>query len=62
MSILNIFNIPDYQYQFELPYLYWIPKLHKNPQKQRYKAGHGIVYVKATINKIIFILRFNCLI
>jgi hypothetical protein len=24
------------QDQFDLPYLYWIPKLHKNPYKQRY--------------------------
>jgi hypothetical protein len=23
----------------ELPYLYWIPKLHKNPYKGRYIAG-----------------------
>jgi hypothetical protein len=22
--------------EFELPYLYWIPKLHKNPYKHRY--------------------------
>ena len=25
--------------EFELPYLYWIPKLHKNPYKYRYIAG-----------------------
>ena len=25
--------------EFELPYLYWIPKLHKNPYKHRYIAG-----------------------
>lgn len=29
MLVLNIFNIPDDQNGFELPYLYWIPKLHK---------------------------------
>jgi hypothetical protein len=23
----------------ESPYLYWIPKLHKNPYKHRYRAG-----------------------
>ena len=31
--------IPKNQDQFDLPYLYWIPKLHKNPYKQRYIAG-----------------------
>jgi hypothetical protein len=25
--------------EFELPYLYWIPTLHKNPYKHRYIAG-----------------------
>ena len=39
LSVLNTFNIPKNQDQFELPYLYWIPKLHKNPYKQRYIAG-----------------------
>ena len=38
-SVLNTFNIPNNQDQFELPYLYCIPKLHKNPYKQRYIAG-----------------------
>jgi hypothetical protein len=36
---LNTFDIPKNQDQFELPYLYWIPKLHKNPYEQRYIAG-----------------------
>jgi hypothetical protein len=25
--------------EFELPYFYWVPKLHKNPYKHRYIAG-----------------------
>lgn len=29
MLVLNIFNIPDNQNELELPYLHWIPKLHK---------------------------------
>jgi hypothetical protein len=33
LSVLNTFNIPKNQDQFYLPYLYWIPKLHKNPYK-----------------------------
>ena len=39
MSVLRSFNIPTTDTDFELPYLYWIPKLHKNPYKQRYIAG-----------------------
>ena len=39
-SVLNTFNIPMNQKDdYELPYLYWIPKLHKTPYKQRYIAG-----------------------
>ena len=33
LSVLNTFDIPKNQDQFDLPYLYWIPKLHKNPYK-----------------------------
>jgi hypothetical protein len=39
LSVLHTFNIATNQDQFDLPYLYWIPKLHKNPYKQRYIAG-----------------------
>jgi hypothetical protein len=39
LSVLNTFDIPKNQDQFDLPYIYWIPKLHKNPYKQRYIAG-----------------------
>jgi hypothetical protein len=30
---LNTLNFPKNQYQFELPHLYWIPIMHKNPHK-----------------------------
>ena len=34
-SVLQTFNIPVYgQVEYELPYLYWVPKLLKNPYKQ----------------------------
>jgi hypothetical protein len=33
LSVLNTFDLPKNQDQFDLPYLYWIPKLHKNPHK-----------------------------
>ena len=39
LSVLNTFAILKNQDQFDLPYLYWIPKLHKNPCKQRYITG-----------------------
>jgi hypothetical protein len=36
-SVLDTFNMPiNGMNEFELPYLYWIPKLHKNPYKHRY--------------------------
>jgi hypothetical protein len=39
-SVLNTINIPVHiNDDYELPYLYWIPKLHKAPFKQRYIAG-----------------------
>jgi hypothetical protein len=39
-SIIETFNIPvNGMDRYELPYFYWLPKLHKNPYKQRYIAG-----------------------
>jgi hypothetical protein len=39
-SVLNILNIPGHvDNDYELPYLYWIPKPHKTPYKERYIAG-----------------------
>jgi hypothetical protein len=35
LSVLNTFDIPKNQDQFDLFYLYWIPKLYKNPYKQK---------------------------
>jgi hypothetical protein len=39
LSVLNTFSIPKNQDQFEIPYFYWIPKLHENPYKQNCIAG-----------------------
>jgi hypothetical protein len=33
LSVLNTIDIPKNKDQFDLPYLYWIPKLHKNHYK-----------------------------
>ena len=38
-SVLRSFGIPDSGEDSDLPCLYWIPKLHKNPYKQRFIAG-----------------------
>jgi hypothetical protein len=39
-SILNTLDIPGHVKDgYKLPYVYWIPKLHKRPYKQRYFAG-----------------------
>jgi hypothetical protein len=39
-SVVDTFNIPaNGMNEFDLPYFYWIPKLHKNPYKHGYIAG-----------------------
>ena len=49
-------NIPLSSKSEDLPYLYWIPKLHKNPYKQRYIAGSSNCSTKElsiTLTKIL---------
>jgi hypothetical protein len=36
-------NIPSGKESEDLPYLYWIPKLHKTPYKERYIAGSSTI-------------------
>ena len=38
-SVMLTFGIPLSEEDIDLPKLYWIPKLHKNPYNQRYIAG-----------------------
>ena len=38
-SVLSSFGINVDKDSLELPYIYWIPKLHKKPYKQRFIAG-----------------------
>lgn len=47
-QLLAIFNIPNKQNDFDLPYLYWIPKLHKDPYKHRYIAVSTKCFTKAS--------------
>ena len=37
--VLTIFGIRANSEQLDLPYIYWIPKMHKNPYKHRFIAG-----------------------
>ena len=39
LSVLQSFGVKTDPEEFELPALYWMPKLHKCPYKQRYIAG-----------------------
>jgi hypothetical protein len=38
-SFMTSLSIPSGKGSGDLPYLYWIPKLHKAPYKERYIAG-----------------------
>ena len=38
-SVLNSFGIPTNDEELDLPYIYWIPKMPKNPYKHRFIAG-----------------------
>ena len=42
-SFITLLNIPSDKESEDLPYLYWIPKLHKTPYKERCIAGSSIV-------------------
>ena len=38
-SVLTSFGIDPNENEIDLPYVYWIPKMHKNPYKHRFIAG-----------------------
>ena len=38
-SVLTTFRIQTVDEELDLPYIYWIPKMHKNPYKHRFIAG-----------------------
>jgi hypothetical protein len=54
LKFFNTFNIPKNQDQFEFPYLYWIPKLHKNPYEDAL-----LVPVSALLSLYLYYL-LNC--
>ena len=43
--------------QLKLPFLYWIPKMHKNPSKQRYIAASHSCSTKPLSKKITYCLK-----
>ena len=45
-TALTSLNIPSGKESEDLPYLYWIPKLHKTPYKERYIAGSSTCSTK----------------
>ena len=45
-SFMTSLNIPSGKESEDLPYLYWIPKLHKTPYKERYIAGSSTCSTK----------------
>jgi hypothetical protein len=45
-SFMTSLNIPSGKESEDLPYLYWIPKLHKTPYKERYIAGSSTCSMK----------------
>jgi hypothetical protein len=46
-SFMTSLNILSGKESEDLPYLYWIPKLHKTPYKERYIAGETLRYPAA---------------
>ena len=55
-SVLQSFRIKTASDIPNLPYIYWIPKLHKNPYKQRYIAGSSNCTTKPLSQKLTKIL------
>jgi hypothetical protein len=45
-TFMTSLNIPSGKESEDLPYLYWIPKLHKAPYKERYIAGSSTCSTK----------------
>ena len=55
-SVLISFGIQTNNEELDLPYIYWIPKMHKNPYKHRVTAGSSKCSTKP-----LSILFTNCL-
>ena len=49
-SVLTSFGIQSNSEELDLPYIYWIPKMHKNPYKDRFIAGSSKCFDQAFIH------------
>jgi hypothetical protein len=49
-SFMTSLNIPSGKESEDLPYLYWIPKLHKTPCKERYIAWTIVSETESFVN------------
>ena len=59
-SVLQSFDINVKEVDLDLPSLYWIPKLHKNPYKERYIAGSSNCSTKplsVLLTKILTVIK-----
>ena len=54
---MNLHNIPIDDSQACLPFLYWIPKMHKTPSKQRFIAASHSCTTKPLSKMITFCLK-----
>ena len=45
-SFMTSLSIPSGKESDDLPYLYWMPKLHKTPYKERYITGSSTCSTK----------------
>ena len=45
-SVPTSFGIEASEVELDLPYIYWIPKMHKNPYKHRFIAGSSKCFTK----------------
>ena len=48
-SVLSSFGVNTKDDDIDLPSLYWIPKLHKDPYKQRFLAGSLLLFYKTSV-------------
>ena len=50
-SVLTSFGIQSNSEELDLPYIYWIPKMHKNPYKHRFIAGLATIIRNSFLHK-----------
>jgi hypothetical protein len=61
LSVLDTFDIPKNQDQFDLSCLYWIPKLHKNPYKDTLLVPVNALLSHYLYYSLISEMLFHCI-